>query len=516
MQKLKRYKSMGIAIDPHTCRDRDDAIWVERKGDSHLLSVSIADICNYTRIGSGSDEEARVKGFSRYKKNPIFDNPLFDRKIVENASLTQAEGNRAITVQANVDVEGKITNIEIFRSSLTVALATNYDDANLLFGKNDPIGVVLNCARDVARVLRKRRGKTSEIRNTAAIVAELMIFANGQVAHFMRTNGLAGIYRNQIHSSSEDQGYGKRGFYCASSLGHDALNLDDYTHFTSPIRRYIDVIVHRILLGILDGNPSVYEKSVLADIANGINKIEKEIKDHRMELKRKKSKPERLKPLEDRIEDAIARNACSLKLENELSKNLSGGSLTDISLVALMFCPPGSVLAKFKVDAARQILRRTSDPMRILEIYAELDDWSGIRVRLKKSQGIWPHSCELIGVKETRSPELSGSISAPSLYAARRNAAIVLIAKLSGLEIRDSDLSPQLSAVEVLHNLNERKLLALSYEFTTTDSGKHVCALKIQTNEVSIDLTATASTKAIAKRIVSLDALDELIYRKIV
>lgn len=41
-------------------------------------------------------------------------------------------------------------------------------------------------------------------------------------------------------------------YFCSGSLDiskfrHYALNEDLYTHFTSPIRRYADVIVHRLL-----------------------------------------------------------------------------------------------------------------------------------------------------------------------------------------------------------------------------------------------------------------------------
>ena len=67
----------------------------------------------------------------------------------------------------------------------------------------------------------------------------------------------------------------KQAKYTVEDIGHFGLSSSHYTHFTSPIRRYADLLVHRVLFSSIDESVKTLKASLLEEIANHISKTER-------------------------------------------------------------------------------------------------------------------------------------------------------------------------------------------------------------------------------------------------
>jgi ribonuclease R len=69
----------------------------------------------------------------------------------------------------------------------------------------------------------------------------------------------------------------KRAVYETDSRPHFGLGFDHYAHFTSPIRRYPDLVLHRILIGLEEGRKEpAYSKAEIEKLAIHCSATERE------------------------------------------------------------------------------------------------------------------------------------------------------------------------------------------------------------------------------------------------
>lgn len=175
-------------------------------------------------------------------------------------------------------------------------------------------------------LVRDRNGKVINVKKSErspahGLIEEFMITANNVVAGFILDNKVASIYRTHENPDSvsvyelkqdlDEMGYkmkvGKRispqdiqkvlleakkrpdgnivnmlilkslkkAEYSTREIGHFGLALSRYTHFTSPIRRYTDLIVHRIIESLISNNGYKVDKRQLDEISEHCSKKER-------------------------------------------------------------------------------------------------------------------------------------------------------------------------------------------------------------------------------------------------
>lgn len=120
----------------------------------------------------------------------------------------------------------------------------------------------------------------------------------------------------------------KRAAYAADPLGHYGLAKTDYTHFTSPIRRYADLIVHRSLQSFLENPPKHPDRTPpLADL----REIARHISDTERNSSEAESETKQIKLLE-----YLELIASTDQAKDNSEETTFNGVITDVRAMGLM------------------------------------------------------------------------------------------------------------------------------------------------------------------------------------
>tara|TARA_B100002052_G_scaffold297509_1_gene328390 strand:- start:1490 stop:3244 length:1755 start_codon:yes stop_codon:yes gene_type:complete len=217
---------MTISIDPENCTDIDDAISIRKNKDSVEYAIHIATPTLHYDINSDIDKLAISQMNSIYMSNKV--HHLIPSKLSENkASLRKnckriclsviwTNSNHVRLVRSIIENKFEFSYTEVERNSIYSKFVKLYES---IFNE--------------------------KIINSHELVEKSMIKANSYIAEFLLKNSEdTALLRKSLNNNV---------YYLPSSESntHDPLGLNCYTHFTSPIRRYADQIVHRQLFDIL-------------------------------------------------------------------------------------------------------------------------------------------------------------------------------------------------------------------------------------------------------------------------
>jgi len=325
-----RLEVQGITIDGPNSKDLDDAIWLDSTDDDgYVAHISIADVSSVVKKDSKLDKKALEQGFTHYFLNG--NTPMIPRNLSENSlSLVEGQQRPTITISVPITKELDLGKPDINLTSLTSLRKCSYKSAEAMINKFD----FLRDAFVLSKALFNKRktlgalaifDKTTglytdedgtlkllgndERYDSHLLVQEFMILANSAIAEYFAINDIPGLFRNHTVKSCAPKSSNlildmdailsqndpsrvevlqerlnlimNKAEYSPKLFGHYALNLPAYMHFTSPIRRYADLVNHMQLSAILQDKNLPFDRAELESIAEHINKLTLEMKNNR-------------------------------------------------------------------------------------------------------------------------------------------------------------------------------------------------------------------------------------------
>jgi len=246
-------------IDPPGCEDVDDVITISKISDNKWsLTISITDVATAIEEGSLLDIYAKKVGQSLYPDSIEPKHMLPPSISTKDLSLLKGFYRNAISLTLVWSYESGIESMKWSCSKITVNKAYTYKEAQ------EETMEEFTILKNVVNEIAKKERLTSE-----EWVETLMIYYNSEAGNLLKANG-TGILRHHsepdmkkisdlgsIDPSLEKMAFSAATYVTSDTDGrHWGLDTNNYTHASSPLRRYADLYNQRCLLSIFkNGTP---------------------------------------------------------------------------------------------------------------------------------------------------------------------------------------------------------------------------------------------------------------------
>ena len=301
-----------ITIDGAKTNLFDDAFYIlELPNGNYKLYIHIVDIPSYIKKTSNINSEAYLRGETLYLQDCNV--PMIPDEITTfMCSLNKNSIKNAITYEINLDsnfdfIGNNILDyLKIYKSLICIKENYSYQWADRLIKDENDNNILFdaylitdklkreNASKEIYRNIQNRldrlnysvEPKESTLNNlSASIIQELMILVNHLTAEYFTQIDMPFMYRNSKRLSKEELNdklkmyydyinsnklhlnelncsnvrniadiLSRTAYYSIANEGHFGLNMNTYSHSSSPMRRYADIISQRLIYDFIFNN----------------------------------------------------------------------------------------------------------------------------------------------------------------------------------------------------------------------------------------------------------------------
>jgi exoribonuclease II len=265
----------AFAIDDQDTETPDDALSLER----NRLWVHVADAAALATPGSAVDLEARARGATLHLPERIVH--MLPDRATQQLALGLGEVSPAFSFGLDLDADGRVIGLELTPSWVRVTRLT-YEQADTRLGE-EPFKRLYHLAQ-AYQSQRKKNGAVfldlPEVQlrvidgqvilhpvlplKSRTLVQEAMVMAGEAAAHFAIERNIPLPFATQEPAQMDRQSETlsemvalrrvlKPRQYKSVPAPHGGLGVEAYAQATSPLRRYLDLVVHQQLRSHLRG-----------------------------------------------------------------------------------------------------------------------------------------------------------------------------------------------------------------------------------------------------------------------